>query len=116
MSFNSGNKNVNDMIIASKNNRKNAKDFLKWIESSRLKVLHELDRGAFGVVHKARWYKRNYTDTVAVKFFHDDREFLREFTNIHRMIKRCSSEDDTISEKNLVHYYGATYDYDNEEY
>ncbi|PKY42826.1 kinase-like protein [Rhizophagus irregularis] len=116
MSFNSGNKNVNDMIIASKNNRKNAKDFLKWIESSRLKVLHELDRGAFGVVHKVRWYKRNYTDTVAVKFFHDDREFLREFTNIHRMIKRCSSEDDTISEKNLVHYYGATYDYDNEEY
>lgn len=82
MVFNSGNNNVNDMIVASKNNRKNNKDFIKWIEFSRLSVLNELDRGAFGIVYRARWYKRNYTDTVAVKFFHDDREFLREVNNL----------------------------------
>lgn len=32
------------------------------------------------------------------------------------MIKRCSSGDVIIPEKNLVHYYGATYDHNNEEY
>jgi serine/threonine protein kinase len=32
------------------------------------------------------------------------------------MIKMCSSEDSTISEKNLVRYYGATYDHEEEEY
>ncbi|GBC03114.1 hypothetical protein RclHR1_00050022 [Rhizophagus clarus] len=116
MVFNSGNKNVNDMIIASQNNKKNDKDFLKWIQSSRLRILNELDRGAFGIVYKAIWYRRSYVNTVAVKFFYDDKDFLKEFTNVYRMIKRCSDEDSTMSEKNLVHYYGATYDHNRTEY
>jgi hypothetical protein len=79
MVFNSGSKNVNDMIIASQNNKKNDKDFLRWIKFSRLEDFSKLDKGAFGIVYKASWNKSRYvTNTVAIKFFYDDKEFLKE--------------------------------------
>jgi serine/threonine protein kinase len=127
--FDSGYKNVNDMIIASQNRAKNDGDFLEWIEFSQLKILDTLDEGGFGTVYKAKWldglpadssdvgraWNRIYQNyIVAIKFFHNDKEFLKEFTNIYRMIRKFSEEDEYPS--NIVHYYGATYDDYNERY
>ncbi|RIA81698.1 kinase-like domain-containing protein [Glomus cerebriforme] len=113
---NSGYKNVDDMIIASQNYAKNDTDYLEWIEFSRLKIWSLLDKGAFGRVYDGKWYKGYYSYTVAIKFFDNDKDFLKEFTNIYRMIKKCSNDNNNLSNKNIIHYYGATYDYDDEEY
>ncbi|CAI2178915.1 5294_t:CDS:2 [Funneliformis geosporum] len=116
------------MIKASQNNAVNDTDFLEWIEYSQLTILEKINRGSFGTVYKAVWLDglpRDATDDgriwdrtsqcyVAVKFFSDYKDFLKEFTNIYRMIKNCSEEDKEIS--NIVRYYGATCDDNENEY
>ncbi|CAB5359549.1 unnamed protein product [Rhizophagus irregularis] len=127
--FDSGYKNVDDMIIASQSHAKDDRDFLEWIEFSQLRILETLDEGGFGTVYKAKWLdglpmdasdvgrawnRSHFNYVVAVKFFHNNKDFLKEFTNIYKMVRKFSEENEFPS--NIVHYYGATYDYDNEHY
>ncbi|CAG8549683.1 20887_t:CDS:2 [Rhizophagus irregularis] len=62
-----GYKNVDDMIIASQSHAKDDRDFLEWIEFS-----HDVGRA---------WNRSHFNYVVAVKFFHNNKDFLKEKFN-----------------------------------